>query len=107
MPTTAFKRGQTFAYVGQVKNNGSAMSLAGWSVAAQLRTKYGMSLVQALAASVLDASSGLVRIAAQAEETARWPLQALLLDIRLADPVGQVVISNTIEVVVVEQITNV
>lgn len=106
MAATEFKRGQTFAYAGQIKNNGAVMPFVGWSISAQLRTNYGMRLVQTFAASFLDPETGTVAITATDEETALWPMQLLLMDVRLEDPAGQVAISNTIEIAVVERITH-
>ena len=106
MAATEFKRGQTFAYAGQIKNNGAAMSFAGWSISAQLRTNDSLRLVQTLAASFVDPSIGAVLISATDSETANWPIQTLLMDIRVVDPTGQVAISNTIEIAVVERMTH-
>lgn len=107
MAATLFKRGQTFAYAGQVKNNGAVMDFTGWSVSSQIRTNDSLRLVQVMSAAFTDAATGLVKLSAAAVDTAKWPIQTLLMDIRLEDPAGQVVISDTIEIAVVERITNV
>lgn len=103
--TTDFKRGQTFSYAGQVLNEGQVTDFTGWSISSQLRTCGRRELVQALTASFLDPSTGLVSLKATAEQTTVWPLDLLMLDIRLQDPAGQVVISDTVMISVVERVT--
>lgn len=103
--TTDFKRGQTFNRAAQILNDGQAMDFTGWAIAAQLRTSLRGELVQGLAASFVDASTGAVLLAASAEQTAAWPLELLVLDVRLQDPAGQVVISDTVTINVVERVT--
>lgn len=104
--TTDFKRGQTFAYAGQVRNDGQVMDFSGWAISSQLRTSGRRELVQALDASFLDPVTGLVSLKATAAQTAVWPLSLLVMDIRLQDPAGQVVISETLSINVVECVTH-
>ncbi|WP_342049866.1 MULTISPECIES: hypothetical protein [unclassified Cupriavidus] len=103
--TTDFKRGQTFAYAGQVRNNGQTMDFTGWSISSQLRTAKSSYLVEDLSAAFVDAATGAVSLSATAAQTSLWPLQPLVLDIRLQDPAGQVVISETVTINVVERVT--
>lgn len=103
--TTDFKRGQTFAYAGQILNNGEVMDFTGWSISAQLRTSGTRKLVQALSATFVDAATGVVSLSATAEETTDWPLQLLVMDVRLQDPGGNVVLSDTSTINIVERIT--
>lgn len=103
--TTDFKRGQTFDCAGQLLNDGQVMSFVGWSIAAQLRTSLRRELVPGLTVSFVDAATGMVQLAAADEQTAGWPLGLLVLDIRLEDPAGQVVLSDTVTINVVERVT--
>lgn len=105
MPATQFKRGQTFSYAGQILNNGAVMSFAGWQISAQLRSNYGRQLVQQLTTRFVDPGTGLVEISATDEQTAAWPVQILVMDVRLEDAAGQVVLSDTLVINVVERVT--
>lgn len=103
--TTAFKRGQTFAYAGQVLDGGNVADFTGWLISSQLRTSGSRDLVQTLDASFVDAATGVVSLKATAAQTAAWPVELLVMDIRLQDPAGQVVISETVTINVVERVT--
>jgi hypothetical protein len=104
--TTDFKRGQDFAYAGQIVNSGSVMDFTGWSIASQLRTALTGALVQDLSAEFVDAATGLVLLSASAQQSNVWPLELLVMDIRLQSPAGQVVLSNTETINVVERVTH-
>ncbi|MEN7529229.1 hypothetical protein [Cupriavidus sp. DL-D2] len=104
--TTDFKRGQDFAYAGQILNNGEAMDFTGWGIAAQLRTALTRTLVQDLAVEFADAATGLVSLSASAAQSSVWPLELLVMDIRLQSPAGQVTLSNTEAINVVERVTH-
>lgn len=103
--TTDFKRGQSFAYAGQVLNDGVVMDFTGWTIAAQLRTSFRRELVQGLTAAFVNPATGIVSLTATAEQTSAWPLQLLMLDIRLQSPAGQVVLSDTVMINVAEPVT--
>lgn len=104
--TTDFKRGQDFAYAGQILNDGAVMDFTGWGITVQLRTALTRELVQDLTAVFVDASTGLVSLSATATQSAIWPLELLVMDVRLQSPAGQVTLSNTEAINVVERVTH-
>lgn len=104
---TQHKRGATFDYSGQIKNNGVVQDMTGWTPTCELkRTDGDLTLVQALSAAWLDATLGQIRISATALQTEVWPLETLQFDIRLEDGAGNVVYSDTQTLDVVERITD-
>lgn len=100
-----FKRGQTFNFAGQMKNAGTPYPLAGSVLSADLRSVSGFSLVQHLSVQILDAPTGRVRIFASPTDTAQWKVAPHLIDLRLQDPAGNVVLSRTHEIIIVDRVT--
>jgi hypothetical protein len=100
-----FKRGQTFDFSGQLMNGTVPYPLGGYSLRADLRSRTGFSLVQALTTQIVDAPTAVVRISATAQQTARWKLMPHILDLRLVDGAGNVILSRTEEINVLAQVT--
>ena len=100
-----FKRGATFDFSGQVKDKGVPFPLTNCTILADLRSKNGFAKVQALHVTILDAATGKVRLFAPPAETAQWKPIVHELDIRLVDGGGNVLLSNTLAIDVLERVT--
>lgn len=100
-----FKRGQTFDFTGQVLNGTSPFPLANCTLRCDLRTRIGFAFVQALTVQFVNAATGVVRIFAPPAQTARWKVTPHLLDLQLVDGAGNVIISNTEEINVIDRVT--
>lgn len=81
------------------------MNLTGWQIRCDLRNSLGMNVIQPLTAVFTNAATGVIRLTATAVETVVWSKSLLALDIRLTNPNGVVVISETVNINVVERIT--
>lgn len=100
-----FKRGQTFDFSGQITNKGAPYPIAGYTLAADLRRQTNFTFVQHMVCSILDPATGMIRIYAPASDSKLWLAMPHLLDIRLTDGAGNVLISNTEEIDVLDTIT--
>jgi hypothetical protein len=100
-----FKRGQTFDFSGQITNKGEPYPIAGYILAADLRTKTNFEFVQHMICSILDPATGMIRIYAPTTDTTKWKVMPHLMDIRLTDGAGNVLISNTEEIDVLDTVT--
>lgn len=100
-----FKRGQTFDFTGQLTNKGVAYPLAGCTLYADIRTQVNFEFVQHMTCTVTDLTTSLVQIYADATDTAGWLAMPHLLDIRLVDANGKTLISNTVEIDVLDTCT--
>lgn len=104
--TVQFKRGQTFDFSGQVLNKGTEpYPLVGYLLSADIRQQTNFAFVQHMVCSILDPDTGMIRVYAPAEDTAKWLAMPHLLDIRLVDGAGNVLISNTEEINVLDTVT--
>ncbi len=100
MTTTIFRKGDTFAYVGPVRQQGvdgtlTAFNLTGWSVAASMERAGTPVSTLALTASVSDAANGIVRVDQTAANTAAWATGNYEFKLRLTSPAGAVVSGGT------------
>jgi hypothetical protein len=102
-----FKRGQTFDFTGQLVNKGEPYPLAGCTLSADIRTKPNFAFVQHMTCSVTDLTTSLVQIYAPATDTAKWLAMPHLLDIKLVNAEGKTLISNTVEIDVLDTVTEV
>lgn len=100
-----FKRGQTFDFSGQLTSKGVPYPLDGCVLSADIRTQPNFAFVQHMTCSVLDLTTSLVRIYAEDTDTAKWLAMPHLLDIRLVNAAGKVLISNTVEIDVLDTVT--
>ena len=100
-----FKRGQTFSFTGQLKNGDEVQPITDWTVACQLRSINGLSLVQTIAATIVDGPTGIIKLFVSPTDTAKWPCMPHLLDLKLTDENGQIMISQTEELLIVERMT--
>lgn len=100
-----FKRGQTFDFTGQLTNKGAPYPLTGCTLYADIRSRVNFEFVQHLTCTVTDLTNSLVQIYAAAADTAKWLAMPHLVDIRLLDPAGNTLISNTVEIFVLDTVT--
>lgn len=100
-----FKRGQTFSFTGVLMNGDEVQPIGGWTVQCQLRSINGLSLVQTIAATIIDGPTGVISLFVSATDTAKWKCMPHLLDLKLIDTAGQVIISQTEELIIVERMT--
>lgn len=100
-----FKRGQTFDFSGQITNKGEPYKINGYTLEADIRRQTNFEFVQHMICSILDQATGMVRIFAPSLDTKLWLAMPHLLDIRLTDGAGNVLISNTEEIDVLDTVT--
>jgi hypothetical protein len=100
-----FKRGQTFDFTGQLTSKGAPYPLAGCTLYADIRTQPNFAFVQHMTCTILDLTTSLVQIYAAAADTAKWLAMPHLLDVRLVNAAGKVLISNTVEIDVLDTVT--
>lgn len=100
-----FKRGQTFDFSGQITNDSKPYPITGYTLTSDLRRQTGFEFVQHMVCSILDPQTGMIRIYAPATDTAKWLAMPHLLDIRLVDGAGNVLVSNTEEIDVQDTVT--
>lgn len=98
------KRGDTLSLAFAAKTDeGTVQDLTGYAVTSQVRAPQG-ALVADLDVVIVDAVAGELTLGATAAATAAWPLGKLICDLRL-DLAGDVVHSETFEVIVIEAVT--
>lgn len=89
-----FRRGDTFSYIGPVRQSVAgvltAYDLTGWTAAASLE-RQGAPGTLALTAAVSDAANGIVRVTQTAANTAAWATGQYDFKLRLTSPTGHVV----------------
>jgi hypothetical protein len=100
-----FKRGQTFDFVGQLTNKGLPYPLAGCTLYADIRSVPNFEFIQHMTCSVVDPVTSLVRIYAVNTDTAKWLAMPHVIDVRLVNAAGKVLISNTVEIDVLDTVT--
>lgn len=71
-------------------SNGQPLNLTGYSVASQMRKSYGSSTVHSFTASILDATTGKVRLQLTDEQSAVIPAGRWLYDVEISSPSGAV-----------------
>jgi hypothetical protein len=101
----SFKRGQTFSFSGSITNNGAAWPIDGYTLEADIRNQTNFEFVQSLTCTILDAATGKISISAIPTDTIKWLVMPHLMDVRLTDTAGNVLISNTIEIDVLDACT--
>lgn len=98
------KRGDTVLLAFEAKTDeGLPLDLTGYTVTSQVRSPQG-ALVDGLDVVIVDAPAGELTLGVTAAATAAWPLGKLVCDLRL-DLAGDVVHSETFEVIVIEAVT--
>jgi hypothetical protein len=100
MNTSTFRKGDTFAYVGPVRQRAvdgtlTAFNLTGWSVSASMERAGPAGPGLALSASITDAANGIVRVDQTAANTATWSTGQYEFKLRLTSPAGAVVSGGT------------
>jgi hypothetical protein len=102
MPNLTHKRGDTFSWAMSHRDGSAVLSLAGWTIASQVRTAAD-ALVTTLSISNRDDQAGLFVLSAA--DTTAWPLGSLHCDIQYTDPSGVIRSSPTILIDCVRDIT--
>lgn len=100
-----FKRGQTFDFTGQLTSKGVPFPLAGCTLFADIRSRPYFAFVQHMTCSVVDLTTSLVTIFATPGDTAKWLAMPHVIDVRLVNAVGKVLISNSVEIDVLDTVT--
>lgn len=106
MQRVTHKRGATFEAACVRKDAaGTRVDLTGWTITSHMRRRSDQ-LVQQLVTSLADqvALPGVFTLTATAAQTAAWPVEVLLWDIRYQPPTG-VEFTETVEVDVQREIT--
>lgn len=98
------QRGDTFAQQVALTLSDVAVSIAGWTIASQLRTAAGV-LVQQLTVGTRNDAGGTVQLTATAAQTAAWPLGELGWDVQFVDAAGNTRSTQRLTVRCVRDIT--
>lgn len=111
MPTSriSIKRGDTFAIETQWLTDSVGVDLTGYTVRSQVRKSDPSQTIVETMTCTIDpdqaTNPGVVMIAASATQTALWPALTLAWDIEYTSAGGIVLSSETIEIVVVRDVT--
>lgn len=101
-----FKRGQTFEFVGQLTSKGEPYPLDACTLYADIRSRPNFAFVQHMTCTVQDPATSLVKIYAADTDTKKWLACPHVLDVRLVhNDTGKVLISNTVEIDVLDTVT--
>lgn len=96
------KRGDTFARLVQLVDNGAPVDITDWTIASQLRYQNGTLLAQ-LAVGIVDAVNG--RFSLTFADTTAWPVQAFNSDIQFTSAGATIASTETFVVQVIQDIT--
>ncbi len=89
-----FKPGATFSLAMQYTVNGAPSSIAGKTIASQVKTE-ALAPVADLVVSVVDVDAGLFSVSCASVDTTTWPNARLLTDVRVLHADGRVALSKT------------
>lgn len=105
-PRLDLKRGDTLALDGQALTAaaGPPLDLSGWTLRAQVRSLTDMLLAE-LTVVVTDATAGRFTLTAAAGVTATWAPGLARMDLQYNDPAGVVQSTETVELVVLPDVT--
>ena len=96
------KRGDTFYKANVVSDENGAVDISGWTITSQLRDSND-ALIAQCAVVVTNAVTGSYTLTVA--DTTAWPLGALFWDIQYIDGGGKIYSTETIQVVVLKDIT--
>jgi hypothetical protein len=100
-----FKRGATFCLSGSVKNNGQVLDITGYTIQSKIKSKCSGAVFCTLGCSVIDASTGQISLSSP-NDTDDWPIGIALMDVRVRTPAGQVIMSHTQEINIIDNVTS-
>lgn len=100
--TYAHKIGSTLRLVGQVRLDGDAQDLSGWTL--RCRAVSGCVSID-LSCRWVDAAYGALELHADAADQGAWRAGRYALDVRMESPTGEVLISSTAHLHLHEAIT--
>lgn len=101
--TIEHKVGDTFSYVGTavlVDISGNPVSMAGATVASQIRTTTGAKIAD-LTTTLSDGTLTL----RSSDSTQGWPLGVAQIDVQITLPGGHVISTSTANIVIVQDVT--
>ncbi len=101
MVSIPFKRGDTFLVQGTVSQDSVAQDISGWAVRSQVRD--GSTLVSELVVAITSAADGTYTLTKS--DTTAWPVKTLSCDIQYTTASGQIVSTETFQIVVQADIT--
>jgi hypothetical protein len=103
MERIKFKRGDTFALLGSVSEDGAPVNITGWTARAQLR-RSSDELVATLVFSIVSGIAGTYQFTF-ADSTEAWPLGTLYGDIEFTTVAGAIGSTDDFAVVVIRDRT--
>jgi hypothetical protein len=96
------KRGDTFYKTNVVSDDNGPVNIAGWTITSQLRDPADVKIADCVVA-ITDAAAGAYSLTVA--NTTAWPLGALFWDIQYIDGSGVIFSTETIQVVILMDIT--
>lgn len=100
MQTITFKRGDTFSMLNTLADE----DITGWTIASQVRRHDGY-LIDTLVPSIIDGPSGQYSLESSGS-TDGWPVGAAVFDIQYTDTSGLIVSTETVSLVIQEDVTH-
>lgn len=104
MATLRLKQGDSLALQCTAQEEGEALSIAGWSIASEVRAPGGQR-VHVFEPVITDAATGQYTLAATPAQTATWPAGGLSMDIRYTTASGHVMTTETVALQIEAAIT--
>lgn len=102
MVSISAKRGDTLILQNSVSINAVAQDITDWTITSKVR-HVGSNFVDELAVTKTDAVNGIYQLKKQ--DTSLWPVKTLVCDIQMVLPSGQVISTETFELVIVADVT--
>ena len=107
-----FKRGSTFQFAGPVTVNGVVQDMTGWAITSQLRrldqdaptdAQVG-ELIADIPATFTDPVTAMM-VLGNTQDTSAWPLGPAIIDMVFTASGGNKIITNSVEILIVERAT--
>lgn len=105
MATITQKRGDTLEWVVTLSESGAPVDLTSWTILSQIRN--GATLIDQLTVTVVDAENGQFRLSATPAETEAYSAGTFACDIQFTDDSSDVFSTETFQVSVIEDVSDV
>lgn len=112
MTTITHKKGDTLELTFQLKRDGSAVDITGFTITSQLRDSTDTLLTTdnfngSLTFTLIDASAGQFQLSATSTATSEWDTRTYDCDVQIVDGDNETSSSETFKIKVIKDITRV
>lgn len=102
MVSISTKRGDSFVLQCTCSINAVAQDITNWTITSKVR-HISSNFVDELVVTKTDAVNGIYQLKKQ--DTTLWPVKTLLCDIQMVLPSGQIISTETFELIIVADVT--